>query len=61
MVGSVRRREDPACKRRCMWRVASMADMTLMWCDVFDAWVARQRPPRPSFAGACTRVVTRHT
>eukprot|EP00965_Chrysotila_dentata_P167747 5539443-Pleurochrysis_carterae.AAC.1 len=59
MEGSARRREDPACKRRCMWRVASTADMTLMCCDVFDAC----RPPLrqkgsvirvPSAAGGVT-------
>eukprot|EP00965_Chrysotila_dentata_P114383 3780500-Pleurochrysis_carterae.AAC.1 len=61
MEGSARRRVDPACRRRCMWRVASAADITLMWCDVLEACVARHRPPRPSFAGESTRVVTRHT
>eukprot|EP00965_Chrysotila_dentata_P189692 6173458-Pleurochrysis_carterae.AAC.1 len=55
MEGSVRRRVDPACSRRCMWRVASLGDITLMWCDDLDACVARHRPSRSSQAGTYFR------
>eukprot|EP00965_Chrysotila_dentata_P009767 318468-Pleurochrysis_carterae.AAC.1 len=63
MEGSVRRQVDPACSRRCTWRVASLGDITLMWCDDLDACVAsRHRPSRSSLMGGTYfRVVTRQT
>eukprot|EP00965_Chrysotila_dentata_P052063 1727898-Pleurochrysis_carterae.AAC.1 len=61
MDGSARRRVDPACSRRCIWRVASSGDITLMWCDDLEACVARHRPVRSPQVGTCFRVVTRQT
>eukprot|EP00965_Chrysotila_dentata_P178135 5884006-Pleurochrysis_carterae.AAC.1 len=35
--------------------------MTLMWCDVLDACVARHRPPRTSLVGECALAWSRAT
>eukprot|EP00965_Chrysotila_dentata_P161803 5344129-Pleurochrysis_carterae.AAC.1 len=43
MLGRERSLVAPACRRRCMKRVASAAGMTPMWCEVLDEWIARQR------------------
>eukprot|EP00965_Chrysotila_dentata_P156587 5174237-Pleurochrysis_carterae.AAC.5 len=43
MLGRARSLVAPACRRRCMKRVASAAGMIPMWCEVLDEWMARQR------------------
>eukprot|EP00965_Chrysotila_dentata_P163788 5407322-Pleurochrysis_carterae.AAC.1 len=43
MSGRRRRRAAPACRRRCMYSVASLVDMTPMWCAVRDECTARHR------------------
>eukprot|EP00965_Chrysotila_dentata_P112015 3704175-Pleurochrysis_carterae.AAC.1 len=39
--GRARRRFAPAWSRRCIWRVASLGNMMLTWCEHLDACVAR--------------------
>eukprot|EP00965_Chrysotila_dentata_P163154 5388207-Pleurochrysis_carterae.AAC.1 len=62
MDGSARKRVAPACCLRCMCRAASEGDMTSIWWDDLDAWIARQRPRSgESIKEEGGRVVTRQS